>query len=115
MIIHKDNFYSEVLPLAFNKHLLVVIALSFLLITPVIDSNIIKATELSPSDQIKPSRSEPTMDSLPDRADLTHEESELQQDDCSVSSSKPSWWNWLISASKKPANYHFIDIIELLS
>ena len=73
------------------------------------------ASELRPSDTIKPSHSEPVLGELPEGSSLTMEEKETQQSSIDNSKSEPSWWNWITNASRKPANFHFIDIIELLN
>lgn len=81
----------------------------FLMLQPVAH-----ATELSPADNIKPPKSEPSMNNLPKRTTLTMEAKELQQGAVQINKSKPSWWKWLTNTSNKPASYHYIDIIELL-
>ena len=86
-----------------------VLVSSFLIIAPASF-----ASELRPSDTIKPSQSEPALGELPEGSNLTMEERDIQQNSNGNSKSKPSWWNWITNASRKPANYHFIDIIELL-
>lgn len=71
------------------------------------------AAELNPVENLNPPQSEPSMAHLPERATLIMDEKQDQLN-TGNSKSKPSWWNWLTNASNKPANFHFIDILELL-
>lgn len=73
------------------------------------------AGELHPKDNINPSQSEPALGNLPQKSTLSVDEKKIEEPIECKSNSEPSWWNWLTNASTKPANFHFIDIIELLS
>lgn len=71
------------------------------------------AAELNPVENLNPPQSEPSMAHLPERATLIMgDKKDLLN--AGNSKNKPSWWNWLTNASNKPANFHFIDILELL-
>lgn len=85
------------------------------MVAPVYNINVVSANELNPTDQIKPTHSKPSLNTLPDRADLNPEGKNPQQIADHHTQTKPSWWNWLTNASKKPASYHFIDMLELLN
>ncbi len=71
------------------------------------------AQEATPVDTISPSQSEPAIGYLPEDNALIY----MTVLDKSISqcSSQPSWWNWLLSTSSKPAYYHYIDFMELLN
>jgi len=73
------------------------------------------ATELDPAKNIKPAQSQPVLENLPERTELAVEEKDIQKANQQNAKSKPSWWKWLTNASKKPASFHYIDIIELLN
>ncbi|MCP3673327.1 MAG: hypothetical protein GY829_02485 [Gammaproteobacteria bacterium] len=73
------------------------------------------AGELHPTDNINPSQSEPALGNVPQKSTFSVDEKKIEDPIERKSNSEPSWWNWLTNASNKPANFHFIDIIELLS
>ncbi len=107
-----ENKSYQILPLvAFSKLSLVLTLVCLLAIfTP---STF--AGELHPTDNINPSQSEPALGNLPQQSTLSVDEKKIEEPIECKSNSEPSWWNWLTNASTKPANFHFIDIIELLS
>ena len=74
----------------------------------------LSATELTPADNINPSKSEPALNNHPQEATLQLDDKMTQTAKDINAKSKPSWWNWLTNTSKKPAYFHYIDIIELL-
>jgi len=107
-----ENKSTQTLPLmAFSKLSLVFVLICSLAIA----SSITIAGELRPTDNINPSQSEPALGNVPQKSTLTVDEKKIQEPIECKSKSEPSWWNWLTNASTKPANFHFIDIIELLS
>ena len=71
------------------------------------------AVELNPSDHMKPSQSQPSLGNLPEESSLIIDESNVQNSN--DNKNKQTWWGWLTCTSKKPANFHYIDIIELFS
>lgn len=73
------------------------------------------ANELSPVDNIKPTNSAPSIGSLPKSSSLSMKEKQAINKKQETCVSGTSWWAWLTNSSKKPANFHYIDIIELLS
>ena len=98
-------------PIAFPKLLLAFVLICSLAIFTVHTY----AGELNPSDNIKPSQNEPSLGNLPQKSTLTIDEKKIEAPIDCKSKSEPSWWNWLTNASTKPANFHYIDIIELLN
>ncbi|MFT5452741.1 MAG: hypothetical protein ACI9N9_002236 [Enterobacterales bacterium] len=74
----------------------------------------LSAAELSPADKINPSKTVPTLNNQPQEAALKLDDNMTQTAKDINTKSKPRWWNWLTSTSKKPAYFHYIDIIELL-
>jgi hypothetical protein len=74
----------------------------------------LSSTELTPAENINPSKAEPTLNNHPQEATLKLDDSMTQTTKDINVKSKPSWWKWLANSSKKPAYFHYIDIIELL-
>ncbi len=77
-------------------------------------TNYITAHEANPVDTINPSRSEPALGSQPQDTILNDLDDHFLNKTTDQCLSQPSWWSWLLSASGKPANFHYIDIMELL-
>ena len=71
------------------------------------------AAELNPADNIKPSQSQPSLNNLREESTLIMDEKNIQKS--TIKKNKTTLWSWLTKASKKPANFHYIDIIELFS
>lgn len=88
----------------------VLLVFSMLIVIPVTQAN-----GLASANNMSLSQSEQSLDNLTGSAPSIIEEEKNQQNTNSNPKSKPSWWNWLTNASKKPANFHYIDFIELLS
>ncbi|NNJ72248.1 MAG: hypothetical protein HKP09_03595 [Enterobacterales bacterium] len=72
----------------------------------------VKAVEIAPIEQIDPERLQDDLDNLGARNELTQQSKTVLS--TSTKKSKPSVWAWLTNQSRKPANFHFIDIIEIL-
>ena len=90
--------------------------LSFLvLVTLLVAMPFSNAAQLNPTKDINPTQSEQSMGTLQDNAVLSVGESDLDNSLKVIDKSKPSLWNWLTSASSKPAYFHYIDILELIS
>lgn len=88
----------------------VLLALLFILTTQSIG-----AQDAQPVDTINPAQSEPAIGYLPEDTSLDSKDNVQEGKSNNQCSSQPSWWNWLVSASNKPANFHYIDIMELLN
>lgn len=73
----------------------------------------LSAAELNPADKMNPSKADPTLSNHQEAALKLHDNITQTNKDINAKS-QPSWWNWLTSTSKKPAYFHYIDIIELL-
>ena len=71
------------------------------------------AAEFSTTNNSNPSQSE----SLPGHLseDSTINAEKLKAQSTNFKKAKPGFWQWLTSSSNKPANFHYIDIIELLN
>jgi len=93
---------------SFSRLLISLMLISFFIVTP--GSG---AQEATPIDNIGPSQSEPPIGYLPEDNALIN--TTLLDKPINQCSSQPSWWNWLLSTSSKPANFHYIDIMELLN
>jgi len=74
----------------------------------------LSAAELNPSDKINPSEAAPTLNNQPQKVTLKLDENTTTAADDINAKSKPSWWSWFTNTSKKPAYFHYIDVIELL-
>ena len=111
-----ENKSAQTFPLiAFPKLLLVFAFVCLFVCSLAILVPSAYAGELHPTDNINPSQSEPALGNLPQKSTLSVDEKKIEEPIECKSNSEPSWWNWLTNASNKPANFHFIDIIELLS
>jgi hypothetical protein len=75
----------------------------------------LSAAELNPADNVNPSKSDPALNNHTREAVIILDDNMTQSAKDINAKSKPSWWNWLTSTSKKPAYFHYIDIIELLN
>jgi len=73
------------------------------------------AQDAQPVDTINPVQSEPAIGYLHEDISLDSKNNVLDEKLSNQCSSQPSWWNWLVNASSKPANFHYIDIMELLN
>ncbi len=93
---------------SFSRLLISLMLISFFFITPGTG-----AQDATPVDNINPAQSEPAISYLPEDNALLNVT--LLDKPVSQCSSQPSWWNWLLSTSSKPANFHFIDFMELLN
>jgi len=100
---HNESIYFRFL-------LPVIFIASMFILTPITHAN-----ELTPKDNIRPSQIEPSLGNAPEKELIRKEEANIPTVDSSKKQYKPSWWKWLTSSSKKPANFHYIDIIELIS
>ncbi|MBT8449944.1 MAG: hypothetical protein KJO69_09650 [Gammaproteobacteria bacterium] len=72
----------------------------------------VKAVEITPIEQVDPERLQDELDNLGARNELAQQSNTVLSK--STKKSKPSVWAWLTNQSRKPANFHFIDIIEIL-
>jgi len=72
----------------------------------------VQAAEINPADHIKPDELQPKFESMRDNSQLNQAISDSTTHQ--IKKSEPSWWGWLTNSSRKPANFHYIDIIELL-
>ena len=86
----------------------IALALSLLVVMPCS-----LAAELSPSNNIKPSQSESIPGQLPEDSTINAEKMKAQK--TNFKKARPGFWQWLTCSSNKPANFHYIDIIELLN
>lgn len=75
-------------------------------------SSVTNAVEISPADQVKPTEMTPDFDGLGEGNQLLQEQANKNPlaDNC-----QQSWIGWLTGVSRKPANFHFIDFLELLN
>ncbi len=99
---HQSRFLSRLL--------ISLMLISFFIITPGTG-----AKEEITVDSISPSQTEPALGYLPEDNALTITNNLLLDKSIGQCSHQPSWWNWLLSTSSKPANFHYIDIMELLN
>lgn len=72
----------------------------------------VSAVEITPIDEIEPDNLQNDLQDLGAANELTQSQTAAQTD--LKQKSKPSIWSWLTNQSRKPASYHFIDIIEIL-
>ncbi|MCP4411191.1 MAG: hypothetical protein GY808_01255 [Gammaproteobacteria bacterium] len=93
---------------SFTSLLISLMLISFFIIT--LGSG---AQDATPVDNINPAQSEPAIRYLSEDNALIN--ITLLDQPVSQCRSQPSWWNWLLSASSKPANFHYIDFLELLN
>ena len=89
------------------------IALAALLITfsPVSERQI-TAVEIAPIEKLDPEDLQNDLDNLGSSNELNRNTKSLQTN--KAKKAKPSIWCWLTNQSRKPANFHYIDIIEIL-
>lgn len=75
-------------------------------------SSVTYAVEISPADQVNPTEITPDFDGLGDSNQLLQEQAAKNPlaDNC-----RQTWLGWLTGVSRKPANFHFIDFLELLN
>jgi len=73
------------------------------------------AQDAQPVDTINPAQSEPAIGYLHEDPSINTQIKVLDGKLRNQCNSQPSWWSWLISASSKPANFHYIDFMELLN
>lgn len=93
-----------------KQSLALVVALS-IAFSPVLISSV-AAVEIAPIDRLDPDDLQNDLKDLGTGNELAQTGNKAQNDTCSKS--KPSVWSWLTNQSRKPASYHFIDIIEIL-
>jgi len=93
-----------------SRLLISLMLISFFILTP--GSG---AQEATPVDSISPSQSEPAIGHLPEDTTLAITNNTVLDKPMGQCGSQPNLWNWLLNASSKPANFHYIDIIELLN
>lgn len=91
-------------------YLAVLLILSLVLFAPSSSAH-----EVNPSDNINPVQSEPAIGHLPEDINLNEKDINALAEISVQYGNHPNWWNWITSASSKPANYHYIDILELLN
>ncbi|RLA04925.1 MAG: hypothetical protein DRQ47_02440 [Gammaproteobacteria bacterium] len=89
--------------------------LTFCVLFSLLSSPLIYSSELKPTENMNPTQSKPSLKNIPKPAKLKMEEKNTVQNNNKSQKNKPSWWSWLINNTNKPANFHYIDIIELLS
>jgi hypothetical protein len=70
----------------------------------------INAVEITPADSPNPVELTPDFEGLGSANQLIQDKA----NDPQAKKKKHSWWSWLTSTSRKPANFHYIDFMELL-
>ena len=70
---------------------------------------------LNPTDQVNPSKSEPVLDKAPESSKISSTSELNDKDDTILTITDQSWWAWLTNSSSKPAYFHYVDFIELIS
>lgn len=85
---------------------------AMLLIASPLFMSTVTAVEIAPIEQINPEKLQDELEGLEAGNELSQTQTSLQA--ASPNKSKPSIWSWLTNQSRKPAVYHFIDIIEIL-
>lgn len=114
MDIHPPKNQQKPLFGAFYKVSMAIVFTLTLLSIPSVGVDVVYATELNPADQMKPAQPRPSLDSLQDNAAFDSADNNHSPNADRKPNNPPTWWTWLTGNSKKPASYHFIDILELL-
>ena len=83
--------------------------LSLIVLSCVVFTLNLGAVEIKPTDSGNPVELTPDFDGLGSGNQL------MQDKNTNLQGKKKqrSWWSWLTSTSRKPANFHYIDFMEL--
>ena len=71
----------------------------------------LSAVEINPSDTVDPVEHAPAFEAIGATNQLVQDKA---NNNLSGNLKKQTWWGWLTNTSRKPANFHYIDFIELL-
>jgi len=74
----------------------------------------LSATELTPADKINPTKADPALNNHAQQPALKLEDNASLSTREIKAKAKLNLWNWLKNTSKKPAYFHYLDILELL-
>jgi len=96
---------------AIKQSLLISLAVLVMFASPLF-MDTVKAVEIAPIEKIDPERLQNDLDNLGARNELSQKTNTVLGK--ATKKTKPSIWAWLTNQSRKPANFHFIDMIEIL-